>query len=481
MKIKTSIAASVILFLSPLASADTWIPIIGIPAPLFGIVEEPTALPTPWTAEVPGFYYVCSSCAGSSSTAFGTPSSPKNNIPNSLSNGDVVVLAGDFRGGNFTFSCSADAPCFLLGDPTNPPTMTGETSFGGSYLVVDGVHVTLPSNAYGASLVLRGSFNSFRNGRVTGTLSSGGAVAEGDFLVLYNNQITDNGDVNALNDQDRHGLKVVGTNIWVIGNTFTRNSGDGVQVGGTGTRNSVRYIYIGRNVAHENKQTGFWVKEAEHVIISQNIAYNHRPSGSSSGEGFGGQYDGANLWFLFNESYNNAGGIGFKSSNNGGGNDFYVVGNYIHDITASGFDANDSWSISSISSWNGADITIVNNTIDNTTGGIHLNGRTGSAYIYNNTIKRLQNSNAQPIFAADPNDIQFEGANATDGLEVIDTGMAPLPAKDPYAIFQSRYGKSILFDFEGLGRPIGQWDIGAFEAQGASGPRPEAPVLTIQN
>lgn len=463
------------------AGAGTWTPIVGIPEPPFGIVEEPPALPANWTSDVSGFYYVCPSCANATNVGLGSPVAPLRDIPGNVAGGEVVVLAGGLNGGSFNYSCSKTMPCYFVADSANPPVMSGATTFNGSYVIVDGLHVTLPQGVSGSTLGLGGDHVVFRNGRISGNLASGGGGCEGSFHVFYNNDISDNGDVNASNDQDRHGLKVGGNNIWIIGNRFTRNSGDGVQVGDIGTRASTYNIYIGGNIAHGNKQTGFWVKEAEHVIISQNLAYNHVPSGSSSGEGFGGQYDPRWVWFLFNESRNNTGGIGFKSSNNGGGSNFYVIGNYVHDNSFAEFDPNNAWSISSIFSWNGADITIANNSIDANTGGINLNGNTGSAYIYNNAITGLINNAAQPVNIPDQRDVAFQAANSVDGQGVVDQGVPPPTSKDPYSIFQSQYGLSILVDFDGQPRPVQQWDIGAFESQGPAGPKPNPPVLTIDN
>lgn len=467
------------LFLTAPALADTWVPVLGIPEPSFGVTEENPSLPSPWDQEVSGFYYVCSSCSGSSNRSFGTPQQPRNSVPSNPSSGAVIVLAGVYSSGlDMNFNCSAGSPCFLIGDPDNRPLVRHSSTFNGSYYIVDNVEVTLASGEYSMTVGLQGSYGAFRNGVITGSTSSGGTYTGGNNIVLFQNEIRDNGDVNASNDQDRHGVKVGGNNIWIIGNEFTRNSGDGVQVGDIGTRSSTHHIYIGRNTAHENKQTGFWVKEAEHVIISQNLSYNHSPSGSSDGEGMGGQYDGRFIWFLFNESRDNRGGIGFKSSNNGGGSNFHVVGNYIHDNLNSSYSTGDAWSTSAISSWNGADITIVNNTLTGNTAGINLNGNTGTAYVYNNSIKNMQLGNAREIFAADDRDVAFDDYNAFDGDAVIDAGTAPLAARNPYAIFESNYGISIQFDYDGKSRPIGQWDIGAFESDSSSGVRPNPPVLT---
>jgi hypothetical protein len=324
---------------------------------------------------------------------------------------------------------------------------------------------------------LRGNYGAFRNGRVTGNSGGGNAGAGGSNILILNNEITDNGDVNASFDQDRHGVSVAGNNIWIIGNEIARNSGDGVQVGGLRTLGQVHHIYIGKNVAHGNKQTGFWVKAAEHVIISQNISYGHAPSGSSGGDGMGAQYDSRNVWFLFNESFNNTNGIGIRSQNEGAGSGHYIVGNYIHDINSTAYDPVNAWSGGSIMLWNNADITVVNNTIDNVTTGINLNGNTGAAYIYNNAITNMQHPDAKVVFAADPGDIAFNDFNTEDGESTIDSGTAPIAEKDPYKIFQSLYGMSIAVDIEGNRRPNQKWDTGAFESQVGAGPRPMPPIL----
>jgi parallel beta-helix repeat protein len=399
-------------------------------------------------------------------------------LPNNISSGDVVVIAGSFDALNLNFGCTVDAPCFLLGDPGNPPTALGESSLSGSYFVVEGVNFGLPNNGSGSTLAVGGTHGVVRNGSISGNNSSGGAYTQGQFLLIQNNFIHDNGDVNVSSDQDRHGLKVGGTDIWIIGNEFTRNSGDGVQVGGIGTQNSVQNIYIGGNTTYNNKQTGIWVKESRNVIISSNLAYNHSPSGSSDGEGIGGQYDSHYVWVIFNEIRDNTGGVGFKSSNNGGGTNFYVIGNYIHDNINNNYDPGYAGSRTAIASRNNADITIVNNTLDRNSGGINLLN-TGGAYVYNNVITNMQHPDGIAINADNPNDLRYSDYNATDGDPIIDAGTEPYAVKNPYSIFQDQYGLSIMYDIEGKARPVGKWDIGAFESPNAGGPRPNPPTILV--
>ena len=310
-----------------------------------------------------------------------------------------------------------------------------------------------------------GDHVTLRDSTINGNKSAGGLWTSGNGpMVLFRNKIAENGDVNAQFDQDRHGIKVLSSNLWVLENELANNSGDGMQIGDLRSRDRVHHIYVARNVSHNNKQTGFWHKECHDVIFSQNVAYGHQRSNSSSGEGFGGQYDANFVWFLFNESRNNMGGICWKSSNNGKQNhDYYAIGNHIHDNINTRFDTNNVWQISAISSWNAADITIVNNTLQNNSGGINLNGNTGAAYIYNNVVQNVLAKTA-PINTPDLRDVKFNGSNAFDGDATLDQGTAPISEKDPYAVFKSRYGVSIQFDRKGTPRPVRNWDIGAIEA-----------------
>jgi hypothetical protein len=88
--------------------------------------------------------------------------------------------------------------------------------------------------------------------------------------------------------------------LWVVDNQIYRNSGDGIQINAQDTMvASTHHIYVGRNVSHHNKQSGFWVKSAADVIFSQNESYGHRPSNSSLGQGMAAAGPDW-VWFLYN-------------------------------------------------------------------------------------------------------------------------------------------------------------------------------------
>src|SRR6185437_3582017 len=103
--------------------------------------------------------------------------------------------------------------------------------------------------------------------------------------VVYDNSIHDNGDVHSTFDQDDHGIHIGPrvSNTWIVDNELARNSGDGIQINAASIADqpTTHHIYVARNIAHNNKQSGMWVKQATDVIFSENFCYGHRPGDSS--------------------------------------------------------------------------------------------------------------------------------------------------------------------------------------------------------
>ena len=105
--------------------------------------------------------------------------------------------------------------------------------------------------------------------------------------------------------------------LWVIDNRLYRNSGDGIQINGGSIAGqpTTHHIYVARNIAYNNKQTGMWSKQAVDVIFSQNRCYGHRPSNSSMGMCMGYQDSTERMWFLYNVISDSEFGIGVGSNN----------------------------------------------------------------------------------------------------------------------------------------------------------------------
>src|SRR6185503_13380264 len=94
-----------------------------------------------------------------------------------------------------------------------------------------------------------------RHSHLHGNLNEGGMGMDSwdgnlaQNIVVWDNNIHDNGDVNATFDQDvmavHVGVRV--SNVWVVDNTMYRNSGDGIQInaGSAAVINTTHHIYVG--------------------------------------------------------------------------------------------------------------------------------------------------------------------------------------------------------------------------------------------
>jgi hypothetical protein len=258
-------------------------------------------------------------------------------------------------------------------------------------------------------------------------------------------------------------------------------------------------VYVGRNVAHHNKQAGFWSKQATDVIFSQNEAYEHRPSDSSEGQCMGFQYAPEYVWFLFNRVHDCNFGINIVGDGGDTGQNTFLIGNVIYAIHGPG-NAGDSYAPAAIhihdsdagveSPENHGFMYMVNNVISQPTkagashvfietaamanaagtqlhhnlfgGGARIRWKgstytTLASFIAANPTKGAASSEAVPAFV----DAAAKNFALASGSAGIDVGSA-----DPvYDAFTARYpGLSIARDFVGQPRPVGSsWDMGAYE------------------
>ena len=150
-------------------------------------------------------------------------------------------------------------------------------------------------------------------------------------------------------------------------------------------------MYVGRNTAYSNKQTGFWSKQAVDVIFSQNHCFAHRPSDSSFGQCMGYQYGTDQIWFLFNHIHDADSGIALASDSDLGiGTQAYVIGNVIHNIHHSGsYNPDTPWSSTGIMVAGGVNRHIINNTIYDVDAGINVAASNGTLEIADNIIANV--------------------------------------------------------------------------------------------
>ncbi len=511
----------------------TWVAPAGIPSPSFGIQEAHTMYSSATfdfgsgpesykdAGNGPYTHYVDADDINATDTSntFGTQAVPRLTIPDNLAAGVVVELHSRYNNshsspGKIDSSGTVTLPVFIRGaDGDNRPEVGRDWEIFGSYIILEHLHFADddgdPSAGVAGEPLFLGPFDhvAIRHSEISGNLTQGGlaittfSATAGTDAVVYDCVVRENGDYLIEVDQDQHGI-TIGlhmSDIWVVDNEMFKNSGDGMQIGGTDVTNHPNHVYVGRNISWRNKQAGLWCKTADDVVFSENITYFHSLSGSSTGAGLGWQYDGKRIWYLFNHTYSNVVGINGVSGNVGGGEDVYLIGNLIHtNVGGPGIHTRP----------NDPDTYIINNTIYNTLGGIHT--QRANHILLNNIIsdanggfhvefetpigtrtmtncifhepsgtmrvdwESTEYNTVSALFAAtgagtDCEDIDPEFVNTAihnyrlqDGSPAFGTGIESAV----YATFNALYGLSIQLDIDGKSRPQGSaWDMGAYETE----------------
>ncbi len=446
---------------------------LGIPAPSFGLTEVagPVTIHANATTE----------------------------IPLQLPPGTVVEVSGDYAvehrdGSHITCSGTAANPVFIRGTPGHRILRPWDVL--GTYCILENLLFT-----DGGKGGFAGSHLVLRNSEVIGTQPTGGFhLGRGDNLVIYRNKIHHGGDVNATFDQDVHGTTVAGGagrplhHAWILENTYHTNSGDAVQVnGGRGGQTNVHHIYIGRNLAYGNKQTGFWTKQASDVIMSENVVHDMRPSDSSLGQCYGAQYSATRVWFIANKAYNCS--IGFhiagSDSSYGGDAPVYYIANAAWNIHGPGFNPGSGYSNACFLTAGGTARYVINNSCNDADSG-YRSPAAGIHVISGNTFTNILDVGAHMFVEPSranvtaTNNLTDESARtrnvncsgcvvgtpgyanpATGDLSITSSSAAIDKAgaeNAVYAEFQARYGIDIRRDAAGTERPQGSaWDIGAYE------------------
>jgi hypothetical protein len=504
-----------IFFISAILSVkysfcNTYDPPIGIPAPEFGILE------TVENVYGAGYYthYIDNTHpdATDDDNPNGTAEKPRKTIPKyflNIEEGSVVEI----HGGPYSYSTPArwtakgtrEKPVFIRGtDPENKVVIKKSTlQTGGQYLIIE--NLDLYRNSHITTSYSSPSHIAIRSCEVhnpIGSLCSFGTAisAVGEDIVVYDNYIHHNwrGD-----DIDCHGV-VPGSGsrrVWVVDNHFHHHSGDAFQATHGASSNPAQYVYVGRNIMHEDRENGVDLKYVKDIVISQNILYGYQDASTSDGSAMVLGSDGMpnRPWVIFNEIYDSRNGIRNEETDSA-----WIIGNRIYNIQ--GF----AIALEKKSD----DLYIIGNTVYNVNMSIDQFYRDEfRLHIYNNIFSNIKNSsvhmNIQTQNVADASNMgnnlfwqegdpviirwstsnkkeyktssDFEGF-AGGANNIIGDPKFKDPANNDFALLQnsaaidagilngvydtffSIYGVDIKVDCEATVRPQGlDWDIGAFE------------------
>jgi len=392
-------------------SVCAWIPPIGIPAPEFGIVEthymyegqtfdytqggtipDPRGVAPyedvgngPYTHYIDGPQSINPSC-DDNNNPYGTEASPRCSLPRTFSPpaGSVAEIhGGPYEYGNWRQWIpvgTAEQPVFIRGwDPENRVTILQNTyRLGGQYTIIENLEFYMgatPKVKYNSPshVALR---NLEVHDPVGSTLSGTSAVpVQGDDIVIYNNHIHHKIQLypDGSRIEDAMGVYVQSGSqrTWVVDNHIHDMSGDAVHACHH-CDPPPRFIYIGRNVMHDDWENAIDIKNSEDVIISQNVMYGYkvfRSDGTPMVVNNRYDYPKQRTWIIFNEIYDSANAIRAQDS-------AYIIGNTIynihHDRQISDYNPGKMFAGGSgILSFTFSDLTVVGNTIYDVDSGIN--------------------------------------------------------------------------------------------------------------
>ena len=497
------------------SSVFAWTPPIGIPTPPWPAnldIARPT-LPSPWTSDKTGYYFIQTSGCSDSRT-YGNPTAPRCSIPTSPSAGSVIVINGTISGSKtISYNGTSSSPIWIMGyNPASKPTLTAYWDFTGSYLIADSLAWNYNARD---GVGISGNHNMVRNcsmANPSDDSNGAGFATDGKYIVFYKNVVSQFGNwqYTGSTDIDRHGFKVVdnASDIWILDSQFYHCHGDGVQVGDENVLPSqINRVYIGRNIAYENYQSGFWTKNATDVIFSQNLVHDmHTATEFGVGQGIGGQYDPNYVWFINNIVRNSLVGIHIAGTSNGGGGPWYVIGNLIYNIKYSDNYCS-NYESGAIGYRNDGGFTAIYNTVYNSDIFVAIPYGSGGELRIANNIFSIKDSSSHnctamsvdPTWIHDYNLVSdaswvaeaheksesaassfiAPGSNFALNASSLAVGNGNPADEAAFAAFQSRYGIDIRKDILGTTRPQAtKWDIGAYEYRAQS---TTLPTPTISN
>ena len=474
----------------------------GIPMPTFGWDLDTAPLtPTIYvdntdpgcdnqggTADAP----LCDLFAGGNSATYGA--------------GDVVtILGGPYiidGDKSLTFDGTEDAPVVIRTESGVPVRFDAEGNradftFLGQYGVLESVdffHRTRHRVESGAHhLVFRG----IQVHNPEGVFIDFNPVVQlaGHDILVVDSMIYDN---RRDNDNDTHGINAGSGsyNLWILDNEIYNNNGDAFQGCHNCFDNPPHHVYIGRNVMHEDRENAVDLKTIHDVVVSENVMYGYGSSGTSSGDamviGSNGYDEGIGqgprrVWVLGNELRDSQTGIRIE-----GVEDVWIIGNVFRtlntgiqvddkqyrDITiaANTIDDVDAGIYSWNSSCSADSVTLENNLIGNVMGHhIELpncdNATLSNNLVWGSTSVRVGGSTYAS--AAELDGEGFASGNLDDAPQFEDGSLAPAagsPAIDAgvsldayIETVEQEYGGAAGWDIDHNPRPVGSYDIGAWE------------------
>ncbi|MCK4275221.1 MAG: right-handed parallel beta-helix repeat-containing protein, partial [Phycisphaerae bacterium] len=349
-------------------------------------------------------------------------------------------------------------------------------------------------------------------------------VSRGHHIVIYDNHIHHNGDPEWPDENDLHGVTALAQAeyAWIVDNHIHHNGGDSIQINSVNAPPDLvaQYIYIGRNVMHDDGENAVDLKLCRDVIVSQNEMYGYVPShfatSGSDGTAMVIHGDPIDVWVIHNHIYDSTNGVRCNGAVRA-----FILGNLIHNMhhdPIDPYDPGNVWSSGAgVITWATPELHVAGNTIYDVDSGFSSpGGGTQAHHVYNNIIAnlaepahhigvagsgvaaastmhhnvlynpggsaRIKWSSTSPVYNLAQFQATFPGQGlgcteadplladpANGDLHITQGSPAVSAASEPdftwYTdLFFSLYGVSITVDYDGVPRPHdGGLDMGAYE------------------
>lgn len=304
--------------------------------------------PSEWPGAVDAsgeFYYIDSQHPNATDTSNpqGWPNQPRATIPEgTFPEGAVIIVIGgagypDYTVGGdgrwtLTMPGTAANKCFFVGEGPQRPTLANKVRLNGcSHFISYGFQTSSQFEvvAYDAGTEVS-HYTTLRDWVFLGdgTNAVGTPIsADGyedpvgtnhvrsTYLTVANCNIQAYGydEADATTESDRHGLKVNQNfdYVWYVGNYCTDMSGDCIQVGNAGIANLVRptHVWIAKNTMHDTAENAVDIKNASHVVISENVMYGFNRINVTLQDTYNGLivHDGASYVYILNNLVSDCG------------------------------------------------------------------------------------------------------------------------------------------------------------------------------